>query len=66
MDGMVVGIDLCDEYTQINCAEEEKTWTIPTVICKHKSSEEWFVGEDAYAHNLMGDGSLVDKLLNLA
>lgn len=66
MDGLVVGIDLCDEYTQINCAEEDKTWTIPSVICKNKNTEQWYIGEEAYAHTLKGDGIIVDKLLKLA
>lgn len=65
MDGLIVGIDLCDEYTQINCAEEDKTWTIPTVICKNKNTEDWYVGEEAYAHTLQGDGIIVDKLVKL-
>lgn len=65
MDGLVVGIDLCDAYTQINCAEEDKTWTLPTVICKNKNSDEWYVGEEAYAHTLQGDGIIVDKLVKL-
>lgn len=66
MEGLLVGIDLCDEYTQISCPEEEKTWTIPTVICRNKNTDEWYVGEEAYAHTLKGDGIIVDKLLNLA
>lgn len=66
MDGLVVGIDLCDEYTQINCAEEEKTWTIPSAICKDKNIDEWYIGEEAFAHTLKGDGIIVDKLLKLA
>lgn len=65
MDGLIVGIDLCDEYTQINCAEEDRTWTIPTVICKNKNRDEWYVGEEAYAHTLQGDGIIVDKLVKL-
>lgn len=66
MDGLLVGIDLCDEYTQINCPDEEKTWTIPTVICRNKNADEWYVGEEAFAHTLKGDGIIVDKLVNLA
>ena len=66
MDGLLVGVDLCDEYTQIHCPEEEKLWTIPTVICRNKNVEEWYVGEEAYAHTLKGDGIIVDKFLNLA
>lgn len=65
MDGLVVGIDLCDTYTQINGAEEEQTWTIPTVICRNKYEEEWYVGEEAFAHTLKGDGIIVDKLVKL-
>ncbi len=66
MDGLLAGVDLCDEYTQINCPEEEKLWTVPTVICRNKNADEWYVGEEAYAHTLKGDGIIVDKLLNLA
>ena len=66
MDGLLVGVDLCDEYTQINCPEEEMLWTIPTVICRNKNADEWYVGEEAYGHTLKGDGIIVDKLLNLA
>lgn len=61
----MAGIDLCDERTQVNCAEEDKTWTIPTVICKNKNSDAWYVGEEAYAHTLQGDGIIVDKLVKL-
>lgn len=65
MDGLVIGIDLCNEYTQVSCAEEEKTWTIPTVICRNKSEDEWYIGEEAYAHTLMGDGIIVDQLVKM-
>ena len=66
MDGLVVGIDLCDAYTQVNCSDDEKTWTIPTVICRNKNADEWYVGREAYAHTLQGDGIIVDKLVKLA
>lgn len=66
MDGLVLGIDLCDEYTQICCAEKDKSWMLPTVICKHRTTDTWYVGEDAYAHTLIGDGIIVDKLVKLA
>ena len=65
MEGLVLGIDLCDAYTQVNCADEEMAWTIPTVICKSKNSEECYVGEEAYAHVLLGDGIIVDKLVKM-
>lgn len=65
MEGLVIGIDLCDTYTKVNCLEEEKTWTVPTVICKKKQSDEWFVGKEAYGMVLTGTGIIVDKLLSL-
>lgn len=63
MDGLVIGIDLCDTYTHISCAEPELTWVIPTVVCKNKNADEWYVDEEAYAHTLVGDGIMEDKLL---
>lgn len=66
MDGLVIGLDLCDAYTQLSCFEREKVWTIPTVICKKKNTEEWYVGEEAFGYTLLGEGIIVDKLVKLA
>lgn len=63
MDGLVIGMDLCDTYTHISCMELEQTWVIPTVVCKNKNADEWYVEEEAYAHTLVGDGIMEDKLL---
>ncbi len=63
--GLIIGLDLCDAYTQLSCYEKEKIWTFPTIICRVKNGEEWHVGEEAYACNLVGNGVMVDKLLNL-
>ncbi len=65
MNELVAGIDLCDEYTQVNCTDEEKNWNFPTVLCRCKSAGTWSVGEDAYAQVLRGEGSLTDKLVTL-
>ena len=43
MDGLVIGMDLCDTYTHISCMEPEQTWVIPTVVCKNKNADEWYV-----------------------
>lgn len=56
-------MDLCDTYTHISCMEPEQTWVIPTVVCKNKNADEWYVEEEAYAHTLVGDGIMEDKLL---
>lgn len=63
MNGLVIGMDLCDTYTHISCMEPEQTWVIPTVVCKNKNADEWYVEEEAYAHTLVGDGIMEDKLL---
>ena len=65
MDGLVIGLDLNDDYTQISCYDKEKSWTIPTVICRRKEEESWLTGEEAYAATLLGEGVIVDKLLKL-
>lgn len=64
MDGLVIGIDLCDSYTHLTCMEPEQTWVIPTVVCKNKNLDEWYVEEEAYAHTLVGDGVMEDKLVS--
>ena len=63
MNGLVIGLDLCNTHTHISCREPERTWVIPTVVCKNKNADEWYVDEEAYAHTLVGDGVMEDKLL---
>ena len=41
--GLIIGLDLCDAYTQLSCYEKEKNWTLPTIICKCKNKDEWYV-----------------------
>ena len=61
MGGLILGIDLCDDYSQISCYNEqiqdveivtinddEAFVRIPTVICKKKGENTWLVGEEAY------------------
>lgn len=65
MDGLILGLDLCDAYTQMVCDQGEKSWTLPTVVCKKKDEDLWLVGEAAYASALAGAGVIVDKLVKL-
>ena len=39
MEGLVIGLDLNDDYSQVSCNEKEKSWTVPTVICRRKEKE---------------------------
>ena len=32
MEGLVIGLDLNDDYSQISCNEKEKSWTVPTAV----------------------------------
>lgn len=66
MDKLIIGIDLCDTYTQAAVQGREEAWVLPTVICRKKTIEEWCVGEEAYKYTLVGEGVIVDKLLSLA
>ena len=78
MSGLILGIDLCDSYTQISSfspesmqtepvlpGEGETSCLIPTVVCKKKGEDVWYIGAEAYQRALMGEGTLVDKLVNL-
>lgn len=65
MDGMILGFDLCDTYTRIAISDTEETWVIPTVVCKDKNNDNWYIDEEAYEHVLAGDGVVEDKLLSL-
>ncbi len=66
MEKLIIGIDLCDTYTQVSVLGREDVWSLPTVICRKKTIEEWCVGEEAYKYTLVGEGVIVDKLLSLA
>ena len=66
MEKLIIGIDLCDSYTQASVLGREGTWVLPTVICRKKTIEEWCIGEEAYKYTLVGEGVIVDKLLSLA
>lgn len=66
MEKLIIGIDLCDTYTQAAVLGREETWILPTVICRKKTKEEWWIGEEAFKYTLVGEGVIVDKLLSLA
>ncbi len=66
MEKLMIGIELCDAYTQAAILGREEAWGLPTVICRKKTAEEWCIGEEAYRYTLVGEGVIVDKLLSLA
>ena len=62
---LTVGIDLCDDYTMVYVSGAEAPEYMPTVICREKKNEYWYIGEEAYRKALSGQGVLTDKLVSL-
>lgn len=78
MDDLILGIDLCDTYSQISAfssgmsapeaylmGSDEASCLIPTVLCKMWGKDSWLIGSEAYRRALMGEGTMVDKLVKL-
>jgi hypothetical protein len=76
--GLILGLDLCDDYSQIGVfnpqildaeavgtTEEESSCLVPSVVCKQKGKDAWFIGEEAYRCALRGEGTMVDKPVKL-
>jgi hypothetical protein len=73
---VIVGYDLCEDYTQISCysyktlepipisiSEGEEYSPIPTVLCVKKDTKQWLYGEEAVTCANNGAGILLDHLL---
>ncbi|MGN0396636.1 MAG: DUF5716 family protein [Candidatus Fimimorpha sp.] len=78
-DGLILGYDLCEEYSRISCyrtgelepidvefVKKGNPCVMKTVICKKRGADEWLIGQEAYMAALNGEGIMVDKLLRLA
>lgn len=73
---VLVGYDLCDEYTQICCysyktheailinaQDGNEDGLIPTVLCYKSDTRQWLFGDEAYIGAKNGVGILVDNIL---
>lgn len=73
---LIVGYDLCEDFTQISCysyktmepipisvQEEDANPLIPTVLCFRTETKQWLFGEDAIHCAASGGGTLVNHLL---
>ncbi len=73
---LLVGLDLCDDYTQISCYNEktfepeclgvddqEEGQFIPTVMAVRNDTKEWLFGREALSCCEEGKGECVDHLL---
>lgn len=74
---LIVGYDLCEDYTQISCfsyktfepipicpPEDEENPLIPTALCEKSDTRTWVYGNEAIACAKDGSGVLVDRLLH--
>lgn len=77
-ENLILGFDLCNDYSQVawytpDMPEPEPVLfgqgdhptQIATAVCRRRGRESWVAGEDASRAALLGDGSIVDKLLKL-
>ncbi len=77
MQGLILGIDLCDDYcqagyydTQSGTADsiefdEDNGYMIPMAVCKIKDRDEWKMGGAAYRSALCDNAVTVDKLVSM-
>lgn len=75
---VIVGYDLCEDYTQISCYSyksnepipisqregDNEFCPIPTVLCVKTDTRQWLFGDEAVKCAQSGAGILVDHLLN--
>ena len=54
MNGLIIGMDLCDSCTHISCQGQETSWSVPTRIGKEPDSDVWRVAEESAGGALEG------------
>ena len=77
-EGLIIGYDLTRYYCRVSYfkegeeepvdvlfSDEKNPYLIQNSICRRKGTNEWLVGRQAYETALLGQGSIVDKLLLL-
>lgn len=73
---LIVGYDLCEDFTQISCysyktkepipigtREEDESSLIPTALCVKTETKQWLFGEEAISCAACGTGVLINRLL---
>jgi hypothetical protein len=72
---LIVGYDLCEDYTQISCysyksnepipisiREEDERNLIPTALCVNAETKQWLFGEEAIVCASANAGIAVNQL----
>jgi len=74
---LIIGYDLCEDFSQISCYSYKKNeplsvnigdgddndCPIPTVLCVKKDTKQWLFGNEAIECAKKGEGFLLDQLL---
>lgn len=73
---LIVGLDLCNDFTQISCFNNktfepdsismypnQEKYFIPTVLGIRSDTKDWIYGEDAFNYNNLQKGVLIEDLL---
>ncbi|MFT4145737.1 MAG: DUF5716 family protein [Mobilitalea sp.] len=77
MKRLIVGFDLCEDYSQLCCysykmnepitigllEQTEQEEMIPTALCVRKDSKQWLFGEEAVTCAGDGEGLLINQLI---
>lgn len=74
--GLILGIDLSKDYTQLAYVDEEgnaksvsvgteDNYMIPTVVCHNKELDEWSAGYEALNKSKLSSSTVYDKLATL-
>ena len=74
---LLVGFDLCDDYSQLSCifknapepesvciTPDQSRFLIPTAVCVREMTKDWIIGEEAERCRDRMAGVYVDKLLS--
>lgn len=77
MEGLILGIDLCDDYCRVSgirpadteakdvgFAEADNRCIIQTTLGRKKDVSQWLMGKEAYEAALTGEGFVVYNLLS--
>ena len=65
MEVKILGIDVTDTDTSVMCSDSEEAFHFPAAICRDKSKDLWYIGEEAFEKALSGKGILTDRLLKM-
>ena len=74
---LIIGFDLCNDYSQISCLQKnsnepesvcitpDKTkYLIPTAVCVRETTKEWLIGEEAERCRDRQGGEYIEGLLD--